>query len=147
MVIAIDFDGTLVTNNFPNIGIPIKGSFETVKTMIKNGHQCFLYTMRGHSEADYTGRDLLNEAYEFCKSQGVDFKEYINKSYIEFKGNDSPKPYADLYIDDSAICSPLNAQGAYENAWKTIGLHLIYRDIITKKQYNDIWNEVNSCVK
>lgn len=144
MIFAIDFDGTLVVNNFPNIGNPLKGAFETVKNLIENGHKCFLYTMRGSDEDGYNGRNLLKEAYEFCKFQGVDFGEYINKSYIEFKGNNSPKLYADVYIDDSALGSPLKTD---ENAWKEIGLSLVYCGAITKKQYDNIWNKASLYAK
>ena len=36
MIIAIDFDGTIVTHEYPEIGRPIKGAIETIKAIIEN---------------------------------------------------------------------------------------------------------------
>ena len=46
MVIAIDFDGTCVTNEYPNVGNDI-GAVPVLKRIVEKGHRIILYTMRG----------------------------------------------------------------------------------------------------
>ena len=45
MVIAIDFDGTCVTHDFPAVGKDI-GAVPVLKMLVDSGHQLILYTMR-----------------------------------------------------------------------------------------------------
>lgn len=54
MTIAIDFDGTIVEHAYPEIGKPIPFAIETLKQLIKDGHQLILWTVREG--------DLLNDA-------------------------------------------------------------------------------------
>lgn len=62
MNIAIDFDGTLVSHQYPYIGKDI-GAVPVVKKLIDNGHNIILNTMR----SDKT----LDEAVDWCKSKGI----------------------------------------------------------------------------
>ena len=39
MVIAVDFDGTIVTHRYPEIGKPISGAVETIKNVIEKTKQ------------------------------------------------------------------------------------------------------------
>ncbi len=45
MIIAIDFDGTCVTHEYPDVRRSI-GAVSVLKKIIDNGHQLILYTMR-----------------------------------------------------------------------------------------------------
>ena len=45
MIIAIDFDGTCVTHEFPSVGKSI-GAEKVLKRLVDNGHQLILFTMR-----------------------------------------------------------------------------------------------------
>jgi hydroxymethylpyrimidine pyrophosphatase-like HAD family hydrolase len=97
MVIAVDFDGTIVEHKYPNIGKPLLFAFETMKQLQKQGHQLILWTYRSGKE--------LNEAVEFCSLKGIDFYA-VNSNYPGEKFNEknmSRKIYADLYIDDRII--------------------------------------------
>ena len=97
MVIAVDFDGTIVEHKYPRIGKPLLFAFETMKQLQKQGHQLILWTYR-------SGREL-HKAVEFCKQNGVEFYA-VNTNYPEEKfdeKNISRKIYADLYIDDRNI--------------------------------------------
>ncbi len=93
MRIAIDFDGTIVENNFPGIGKEMLFAFETMREMQKQGNQLILWT--------YRSGVYLDEAVEFCKSRGVEFYA-VNKNYPgeEFDPSVSRKIDADIYIDD-----------------------------------------------
>ncbi len=74
MIIAIDFDGTIAEDRYPDIGPPRIFAFETMQEMIKNRHQLILWTSRQGEE--------LQAAVDFCREKGVDFYA-VNKSYPE----------------------------------------------------------------
>ena len=97
MIIAVDFDGTIVEHKYPGIGKVRPFAFETLKALQKKGHQLILWTFRSGKR--------LEEAVEFCKKNGVEFYA-INKNYPEepWNENDSRKINADYYIDDRNIC-------------------------------------------
>ncbi|MFC4723439.1 BT0820 family HAD-type phosphatase [Geojedonia litorea] len=96
LIIAIDFDGTIVDDAYPKIGKPRIFAFETLKRLQNDGHRLILWTYRSGSK--------LNEAVEFCENNGIQFYA-VNKSYPEedFDTNKSRKIYADLFIDDRNI--------------------------------------------
>jgi len=93
MIIAIDFDGTIVEHKYKQIGRELPFATETLKMLQRDGHQLILWTYR-------SGREL-NEAVEFCRRRGVEFYA-INKNYPEeeFSESISRKINADIYIDD-----------------------------------------------
>ena len=96
MIIAVDFDGTIVKHEYPAIGKPCLFAFETLRALQKQGHRLILWTYRAGKE--------LDEAVEFCKKNGVEFYA-VNKNYPEevFDKSISRKIYADIYIDDRNI--------------------------------------------
>ena len=96
LIIAIDFDGTIVEDAYPKIGKPLLFSIETIKKLQSEGHRLILWTYR-------TGK-RLKEAVEFCKKEGIEFYS-INKSYPEeeLDSKTSRKIHADLFIDDRNI--------------------------------------------
>jgi len=97
MVIAVDFDGTIVEHKYPKIGQEMLFAFETLKQLQKQGHLLILWTYRAGKE--------LDEAVEFCKKNGVEFYA-ANKSFPEEILNEkdtSRKINADIFIDDRNI--------------------------------------------
>lgn len=93
MTIAVDFDGTLVTHEYPRIGKPIPFAIDTLKKLQQEGHQIILWSVReGH---------LLQEAVDYCAGRGFEFYA-VNTNYPEEAPEDRPnrKVTADLYIDD-----------------------------------------------
>jgi len=103
MIIAIDFDGTLVEDKWPDIGPMIPEQFDRAKTLRSEGHQLILWTCR----EDSVQRKHLTEAVAFCSLMGLHF-DAINENLPEHPylhlGN-SRKVYADKYIDDKAFKS------------------------------------------
>jgi len=93
LVIAVDFDGTIVEHRFPEIGRIRPFAFETMKALQSKNHRLILWTHR-------SGRQLT-DAVEFCRLNGIEFYA-VNKNYPEEKWceNDSRKIVADIYIDD-----------------------------------------------
>lgn len=102
-IIAVDFDGTLVSDKWPNIGKPNIALFELLRYLRQEkGVKLILWTSRNYS--DKYG-DLLEEAIEFCTSKGLEF-DAINENIrevIELTGEDTRKVYADIYFDDKGV--------------------------------------------
>lgn len=96
LTIAVDFDGTLVENRYPEIGKPMLFAFETLKKLQEEGHQIILWTYRSGIK--------LQEAVEFCETKGIKFYA-VNKSYPEevYEEKISRKILADIFIDDRNI--------------------------------------------
>ena len=46
MTIAVDFDGTIVTHEYPKIGEELPFATETLKMLIKEHHKLILWTVR-----------------------------------------------------------------------------------------------------
>lgn len=98
MVIAVDFDGTIVQHQYPKIGPEIPFATETLRMLINDGHQLILWSVReGH---------LLKEAVDWCRERGVEFYA-VNKDFYEEDESKnkvfSRKLKADLFIDDRNI--------------------------------------------
>jgi hypothetical protein len=51
MHIVVDFDGTVVTHDYPRVGKDI-GAVPVLKELIKNKHQLILFTMRSGKKLD-----------------------------------------------------------------------------------------------
>ena len=95
MIIAVDFDGTIVEHKYPKIGKELPFAIETLLDLKADGHQLILWTARDG--------ELLDEAIKFCKDRGLEFYA-VNSNYPEEMAlTDVLKPRkltADLFIDD-----------------------------------------------
>lgn len=96
LIIAVDFDGTIVEDAYPKIGKPMMFAFETLKKLQENGHRLILWTYRYGTS--------LDEAVSFCEKNGVHFYA-VNRSFPEeeISENMSRKIHADLFIDDRNV--------------------------------------------
>lgn len=98
MTIAIDFDGTIVTHEYPAIGQEIPFATETLRMLIADQHRLILWSVR-------EGK-LLEDAVNWCRERGVVFYA-VNKDYpeekVEYNNHFSRKIKADLFIDDRNI--------------------------------------------
>lgn len=94
-IIAIDFDGTIVEDRYPEIGAPKIFAFETLQRLKNEGFKLILWTYRSGKE--------LEEAVAFCKEHQVEFHA-VNCNLFEEEGSVTPrKIHADLFIDDRNI--------------------------------------------
>ena len=112
MHIAVDFDGTMVTHEYPAIGRDI-GAFPILKELVGKGHQIILFTMRSG--------DKLDEALNYIEGKRL-LLYGINHNPDQDDWNTSPKAYAHMYIDDASLGTPLIVNGnerAYVD-WKII---------------------------
>ena len=103
MIIAVDFDGTIVEDKYPKIGKLRNNSIEVLKKLQEEGHYVILWTCRDGSE--------LEEAFLFLKENGFvpDKINYHSDKMIELYPDSKPKKvYADIYIDDRNFSSYCN---------------------------------------
>ena len=93
MVIAVDFDGTIVEHRYPAIGRELPFATDTLRRLTADGHRLILWTVREGQ--------LLDEALEWCKERGVTFYA-VNRDYPEqeFGEGVARKIKVDVVIDD-----------------------------------------------
>lgn len=139
MEIAIDFDGTCTSHDFPNIGNDI-GAAPILKKLVENGHNLILWTMRcDHVEEPITnsidivpimGNHLSNAIDWFVKNNIPLYGIQTNPSQCTWTS--SPKCYAHFYIDDAAIGCPLiyPDKGKPYVDWKCMEKMLIVKGLI-----------------
>lgn len=101
-VIAVDFDGTLCENIFPEIGAPKWPVIDYIKLQARRGSKIILNTCRENGN-----RPLLREAVMWCIFHGIPLHA-VNENPFHDYGElyQTPPPrkiYADLYIDDKAL--------------------------------------------
>lgn len=114
MDIIIDFDGTCVTHEFPNIGKDI-GAEKVLKKLIQKGHRLILFTMRSnHTFIPNSHQpDIIVEPGNYLTDAVNWFKERdiplfgIQKHPNQSGWTSSPKAYGHLIIDDIALGCPV----------------------------------------
>ena len=119
MIIAVDFDGTIVEHQYPAIGREKPFAIDTLKKLAKEHHRLILWTVR-------EGK-LLQEAIDFCKERGLEFYA-VNRNYPEEKHPTERKLRVEMWIDDR------NLGGLPD--WGTI-----YRMIQDNLTFNDFMNQ------
>ena len=98
MIIAVDFDGVLCENKFPDIGPPNYEVISIIRQLIDKGHEVVLWTSRNGAE--------LKRAVHWCHDYGLHFCSVNEpapsneKEYADKYPTQSRKIYADIYIDD-----------------------------------------------
>ena len=102
LIIAVDFDGTVVEHEYPAIGGLKPGAKEALIELKKAGHKIIIWTCRIGKEEQ--------EVRQFLKEQEIPF-DTVN---TPIAGADlgTRKIYADIYIDDKGL--------RFENNWEVI---------------------------
>lgn len=111
--IAIDFDGTCVSHEFPHIGKDI-GAAKVLKMITDKGHKLILFTMRSDmSDVNSDDPEILcvsgnhlTDAVNWFKERNIPLWG-IQKNPTQHNWTLSPKCYANLYIDDAGLGIPL----------------------------------------
>ena len=98
MTIAVDFDGTIVEHEYPNIGREIPFATDTLKMLIKDQHKLILWSCREDQ--------LLQDAINWCRERGVEFYA-VNKDFpeekVEYNNHFTRKLKVDMFIDDRNV--------------------------------------------
>ena len=121
MVLGLDFDGTVIEEGyFPDIGPELPGAVDTLRWLNSKGVKIILYTMRSHQQGldPETGKlgeikegmtSVLQDAINWFKERGINLWA-VNYNPDQTWSN-SRKVYADYYIDDKALGTPLTPEG------------------------------------
>lgn len=99
MIIAVDFDGTLCTNEYPEIGEPNLLLINALKRWKQSSddNELVLWTCRCD--------DDLYHALNWCEMYGLNFdavNDNVPSNKVKYE-NDARKVFADMYIDDRAV--------------------------------------------
>ena len=106
IILAIDFDGTCVTHEYPKVGKDI-GSVPVLKKLVENGHKLMLWTMRGNKPTS-EGVNTLQDAVDWFKNNDIPLWGINENPDQKASGwTNSNKQYAKMYIDDTALGCPL----------------------------------------
>lgn len=131
MIIALDFDGTVVKHRYPEIGEDI-GAVPVLQALQANGHQFILYTMRDNHSND---RNCLKEAADWFAKNHINLIG-INLNPWQKSWTDSVKVYAPMYIDDAALGAPLitnTNERAYIDWQKCVDI-FVERGLLSEEQ-------------
>lgn len=114
MKIALDFDGTCVSNKFPLIGETAPYCVTVLNGLVKAGHTLILNTVRSDKHDVSTDNpDIVNEsgkylsdAINWFSKHGIQIKLLEEAMQEQSSWTDSSKLYADMYIDDRNLMIP-----------------------------------------
>lgn len=122
--IALDFDGTVVTHAYPEVGEDI-GAVPVLKELVAQGDKLILWTMRSDA--------LLEEAVAWFRKHDIPLWA-VNENPTQQRWTASPKLHADLLIDDSALGCPtcfLDGERRPSADWRRI------REMLVRMGYLD----------
>ena len=138
MIIAVDFDGTIVEHRYPEIGKEIPFAISTLKRLQEERHRLVLWTVREGT--------LLEEAVEFCRQRGLEFYA-VNANFPEEKATTYTTPCrklnADLFIDDRNV----GALPDWGVIYELIHRRCSYRRYMSEQQQADYVEEKPSFFK
>ena len=98
MEINLDFDGTVVLHTFPDIDPTDIGAEKVLKDLVDKGHRLILFTMRSD--------EYLHDAVKWFSDRNIPLYG-VQTNPTQHKWTNSPKSYAPIMIDDSALGCPL----------------------------------------
>lgn len=117
-IVAVDFDGTMVEHQYPDIGQPVPEAIEWVHKWIEAGAKIVLWTIRSHQG---TGR--LDQAVEYMENAGIELYG-VNKNPTQKSFSSSAKAYAHKYVDDMAFGCPMVQPEGFDKPvvdWSVVG--------------------------
>ena len=123
MIIALDFDGTVVSHEYPHIGGDI-GAVPVLKELVAAGHKLILFTMR-------SGK-LLDDAVAWFERNGIELYA-VNENPEQKSWTSSVKVHANIYIDDCALGCPIRYEEDIRRPfvdWKKVREILAYNRVI-----------------
>lgn len=129
--IAVDFDGTCVTNAYPEVGHGI-GAVEILRSLVAKGHRLILCTMRSGKR--------LEDAIRWFESNGIRLYA-VNDNPEQKQWTRSRKIHADIYIDDHALGCPLYEVSSRDGRicrftnWKRVARWLLVEGVFDIDDY------------
>lgn len=143
MIIAVDFDGTCVTHEYPKVGKNIGAEF-VLKFLSDKGHTIILNTMRGDSLDTSTVKD----AVKWFNDNNIPLSG-INFSPHQSDWTKSSKCFAHVYIDDAALGCPLSQLPFYSSRpfvnWYEVAKRLC-RPLCTPTEWVEFSERLNKVI-
>lgn len=96
--VGIDFDGTIVEDEFPKVGKTKRGALRTIKRIMNSGNYVVIWTCRDYG--------IIQEFIDKNFHPKYQFNLYVNENPPQLRakwGNDPRKIGVDLFIDDKNI--------------------------------------------
>ncbi|MBR5060664.1 MAG: hypothetical protein IKX24_00805 [Prevotella sp.] len=122
MIIAVDFDGTIVDHQYPKIGAERPHATEVLRKLMDDGHKLILWTVREGP--------LLEEAINWCMERGVQFSSINESIYTDHREHaPSRKLHADIFIDDCNIGGPWDWDLVYHMIHDNLSYRAVLREI------------------
>lgn len=137
--IGVDFDGTIVSHEYPAIGKPVQGAIRWLRRLKKAGAVLILWTMR----SDDGRQNTLTAAVEYCREQGLEF-DAVNEGIDDRLWTSSPKVFAHVYVDDAAFGCPCRldkSSGRPVVNWARVGpallqqLHELQESLVKEEDF------------
>lgn len=129
MIIGLDFDGTVVEHQYPDVGKGVPGAINIITSLWLEGHKIILWTMRSGKE--------LDDAVAYLNKYGI-FPYGINENPDQWSWTESPKAYCQIYIDDAALGCPLRP-GIQSRLpmvdWEEVEKQLVERGVLSGEPY------------
>jgi hypothetical protein len=126
MVIIVDFDGTCVTHDYPEVGKDI-GAQSVLRDLVSAGHRLVLFTMRD--------KKTLADAERWFSENDIPL--YGSQRNPEQCWTTSPKAYGQIHIDDAALGCPLKMDESLSYRpfvdWEMVRHLLVLRGVIKQK--------------
>lgn len=156
MIIAVDFDGTCVTHEFPKIGENI-GAIPVLKALVNKGHKLILYTMRSTKDSGNIDKDgnplktnVLQEAINWFNQYDIPLYG-VNENPGQKHWTSSPKVFAHFYIDDMALGCPLiNNKNISNNPfvnWESVVKYFYQFNIFNIDECNKLVLQIREILK
>lgn len=98
VIIAVDFDGTCVTHDFPKVGRQVNQVEEVLRELVAKNVKIILWTMRSGEQ--------LDDAVRWFEARKIPLYG-VNENPTQKNWTTSPKAYAQMYVDDAALGCPL----------------------------------------
>lgn len=125
-IIAVDFDGTIVEHEYPDIGQEVPDAVVVLRALAGQGNRLILWTMRSGAR--------LDEAVAWCEERGLHFWA-VNGNPEQVRWTESPKAYAHIYIDDAAMGCPVTSRRGCRRSfvdWRQVRRMLFDRDVFRR---------------
>lgn len=135
-IIAVDFDGCLAVNKWPEVGEPIWKNINRLKEEQANGTKVILWTNR-------VG-EPLEKAVGFCKEHDIHL-DAVNENLpeiVEAFGGDCRKVFANEYWDDRAVL-----MDEEENRWASQEVEMACQREKEASEDTDDWDYGVACYK
>lgn len=118
--VAVDFDGTCVTDEYPDVGQDISAAFY-LREISRLGAKIILWTCR-------SGKPLKDAVQWFQDNKIPLFgcNENANQAAWNYPDRPSPKAFAHIYVDDRAFGVPI-VMGSSHVDWSIVGPELVRR--------------------